>query len=298
MSKLRLEVIHRGRTVSVVEPDGDVVHIGRAREDEPRADANRIALDDVELLPDHARILMRDEIAFVEDPRGEGGVVLRRGQERRVVPAGAPMALAASDVVEIGTRTQDGVPVEVRVHLDADPEAPRVFEMRPIAKLVGGNAVAAKGDPVLRTLCELQRAIDAADELAAVLEAVADAALVLVPRATHATLVLREELGKGPEESPLVPVLTRVRGDGGTGTTPTTPVRVARSVFRKVVRERAAVLVADAATGELASESLQGASIQSTIGVPLWQKETIIGVLQIDNRAAPAMFTSADVDAA
>ena len=90
MSKLRLEVIHRGRTVSVVEPDGDVVHIGRARENENRADANRIGVDESELLPDHARILMRDEIAFVEDPRGEGTVVLRRGQERRVVPAGAP----------------------------------------------------------------------------------------------------------------------------------------------------------------------------------------------------------------
>jgi Nif-specific regulatory protein len=75
-------------------------------------------------------------------------------------------------------------------------------------------------------------------------------------------------------------------------------VRVARSVFRKVVRERAAVLAADAPSGELSSESLLGASIRSTIGVPLWQGEEIIGVLQIDNRAAPAMFTSVDVDAA
>jgi Nif-specific regulatory protein len=31
--------------------------------------------------------------------------------------------------------------------------------------------------------------------------------------------------------------------------------------------------------------------------VPLWQKDQIVGVLQIDNRAAPAMFTSGDVDA-
>src|SRR5262249_2695253 len=161
-------------------------------------------------------------------------VVLRRGQERRVLGAGQPLALAPSDVIELGDGTKDGAPAELRVHFDADPEVPRVFEVRPISKLVGG-AVAAKGDPVLRTLCELQRAIGAADELAAVLEAVADAALVLVPRATHATLVLREELGKGPDESPLVPVLTRVRGDGGSGMTPTSPVRVARSVFRKVV---------------------------------------------------------------
>jgi GAF domain-containing protein len=37
--------------------------------------------------------------------------------------------------------------------------------------------------------------------------------------------------------------------------------------------------------------------IRSTIGVPLFQGAQILGVLQLDNRAAPAMFTSADVDA-
>ena len=68
-------------------------------------------------------------------------------------------------------------------------------------------------------------------------------------------------------------------------------------MFRKVVRERAAVLAADAPSGELSSESLLGASIRSTIRVPQRQKEEILGVLQIDNRAAPSMFTSADVDA-
>src|SRR5215813_3041905 len=102
MTKLRLEVIHRGRTVSVVEPDGDVVHVGRGRDGEARTDANRIVLDDPELLPEHARIVIRDETAFVEDPRGEGTVVLRRGQERRVLVAGEPLALAPSDVVELG----------------------------------------------------------------------------------------------------------------------------------------------------------------------------------------------------
>jgi transcriptional regulator with GAF, ATPase, and Fis domain len=298
MTKLRLEVIHRGRTVSVVEPDGDVVHVGRQREGEARSDGNRIVLDEPELLPEHARIIVRDDATFVEDPGGAGTVVLRRGREHHVLTAGEPQTLAPEDVIELGPRTKEGPLAELRVHFDADADAPRVFEVRPIAKLVGGGAVAAKGDPVLRTLCELQRAIGTADDLAAVLEAVADAALVLVPRATHATLVLREELGKGADESPLVPVLTRARGEGGAGTTPASPVRVARSVFRKVVQERAAVLVADTTSGELSSESLQGASIRSTIGVPLWQKEAIIGVLQIDNRAAPAMFTSADVDAA
>jgi len=74
-------------------------------------------------------------------------------------------------------------------------------------------------------------------------------------------------------------------------------VPITRSVFRKVVRERAAVLAADAPTESFSSESLLGASIRSTIGVPLWKGEDILGVLQVDNRDAPAMFDSADLDA-
>jgi transcriptional regulator with GAF, ATPase, and Fis domain len=64
-----------------------------------------------------------------------------------------------------------------------------------------------------------------------------------------------------------------------------------------VIRERAAVLAADAPKESFSSESLLGASIQSTIGVPLWKGDEILGVLQIDNRSAIAMFDTADVDA-
>ncbi|HEX4340954.1 MAG TPA: sigma 54-interacting transcriptional regulator [Polyangiaceae bacterium] len=297
MTRLRLEVIHRGRTLSVLEPDGDVVHIGRGRSGQVLSGDNDITIDDPVVMPEHARVVLRDEAVLLEDPGGAGGVTVRRGAARFAVHTGSPHVLASGDVIELGADSDAAAPVQIRVECEAETEAPRVFETRPLAKLAGGNAVSAKADPVLRTLSELQRAVGSADDMAGVLRAVADAALILVPRATHATLVLREELGSGPDESPLVPVLTRVRGPDGAGMTPTTPVRVARSVFRKVVRERAAVLVADATSGELSSESLQGASIQSTIGVPLWRKEDIIGVLQIDNRAAPAMFTSGDVDA-
>jgi Nif-specific regulatory protein len=295
MTRLRLEVVHRGQTVSVVEPDGDVVRIGRGRGE--ASEAGAVHIDEPELAPEQARIVLRDDAALLEDPKGAGGVAIRRGGARIPVLTGTPQMLASGDVIELGAMENEIAPVHVRVECQADGEAPRVVEMRPLGKLRGGESVPAKSDPVLRTLSELQRAVGSAEDMAAVLRAVADAALVLVPRATHATLVLREEMGAGSGDSPLVPVLTRVRGPEGRGEAPATAVRVARSVFRQVVRERAAVLVADTASGELASESLHAASIRSTIGVPLWKKDDIIGVLQIDNRAAPGMFTSSDVDA-
>ena len=41
------------------------------------------------------------------------------------------------------------------------------------------------------------------------------------------------------------------------------------------------------------TESIMGASIRSTIGVPLWKGEEIIGVLQVDNRNAPGTLNAA-----
>ncbi|MGH8311122.1 MAG: sigma 54-interacting transcriptional regulator, partial [Steroidobacteraceae bacterium] len=128
-----------------------------------------------------------------------------------------------------------------------------------------------------------------------VLVAIADGALELVPRATHATLVLRDDRGAAPD-SGFVPVMTRVRGMDGRAHAPTNSVPITRSVFRKVLRERAAVLAADAPSESFSSESLLGASIRSTIGVPLWKGDEIHGVLQVDNRDAPSMFDTADVD--
>src|SRR5690606_10594113 len=72
--------------------------------------------------------------------------------------------------------------------------------------------------------------------------------------------------------------------------------KLTRSVFRKVLRERAAVLAADAPSETFSSESLLGANIKSTIGVPLWRGAFILGVLQVDNRDRPALFDTTDLE--
>ena len=88
-----------------------------------------------------------------------------------------------------------------------------------------------------------------------------------------------------------MPVGTRVRGGADTQAVPIT-----RSVFRKVVAERAAVLAADAKRDVGETASIMGAQIQSTIGVPLWMGDEILGVLQVDNRDASGVFRERDLD--
>src|SRR5262249_45671385 len=113
---------------------------------------------------------------------------------------------------------------------------------------------------------------------------------------THATVVLRDDdeeaVGKPTGAAGYVPIVTRVRGHEG----PTGPIPVTRSVVRKVVTERAAVIAADAPSEVGQTESLMGASIRSTMGIPLWKGEEILGVLQLDNRESAGVFTSGDLD--
>ena len=127
-----------------------------------------------------------------------------------------------------------------------------------------------------------------------VIDAVAESVFQFVSRATHMTIALAEEedVVAGRTKAPqYVAVGSRVRGG-----TSLTPIPVTRSVFKKVVKERAAVLAADAKTDVGASASLMAAQILSTIGVPLWQGEDIVGVLQVDNRDASGIFKEKDLD--
>ncbi|RYE88464.1 MAG: TRAP transporter large permease subunit [Hyphomicrobiales bacterium] len=137
----------------------------------------------------------------------------------------------------------------------------------------------------------------AASDLNEVLVAVADAAFDLVARATHATVVLRdddEERDPTPSGKPnlagYVPIVTRVRGQTGH----VGPIPITRSVFRKVITERAAIVAADAPTEMDQTESLMGAQIRSTMGVPFWRGEEIMGVLQLDNRESTGVFTATE----
>ena len=288
MSTLRLEVLSGANSGRVIEPDGDVVRIGRAP-------INEIELHEAHVSGEHARIVVGLESVLLEDLRSTNGTALVRNGERTVLSedTGLVSPVASGDVIELGGIGDEAT--RLLVTLGDEPEPVEVVAVRPIAEISGTTASNERNTNVLKALFAVQQAVSAAADLDDVLVAIADGALELVPRATHATLVLRDDRG-APADSGFVPVMTRVRGSDGRAHAPQTSVPITRSVFRKVLRERAAVLAADAPSESFSSESLLGASIKSTIGVPLWKSDEIHGVLQVDNRDAPAMFDTADVD--
>jgi transcriptional regulator with GAF, ATPase, and Fis domain len=291
MATVRVEVISGAEARGVFEPETDVIRIGRGPD-------NDLVLSAPHVSGEHARIIAGTNEVLLEDLSSTNGTTVVRGEERTELGSNRSFVarLESGDVIELGGADELGA--RLRVTMANEREPGQVLALRPITELSGHTASGERNAELLKTLLDVQKAIGGASDLDGVLVAVADAALDLVGRATHATLVLRTEVSEAQDTGPsgYVPVLTRIRGPDGRPRAPSGPVPVARSVFRKVIHERAALLAADAPSESFSSESLLGASIRSTIAVPLWRGETILGVLQVDNRDVPKMFDTADVD--
>jgi transcriptional regulator with GAF, ATPase, and Fis domain len=291
MSSLRLEVATGANAGRVFDAELDVVRIGRAP-------SNELVLDDVLVSSEHARIVSDVDGFVLEDLGSTNGTWLFRGDAQVALGEGQrSYALLPGDRIALGGADAEGT--QVRVEFTPEVDTLQVALVRPLSEL-GSGAARVAGDDRLRLLVQALREVVSHEGVSDVVSGIADAALLLVPRATHATIVLRKDGqhdGRTDERAVgFVPVVTRVRGPSGPRA-PEAAVRVTRSVVRKVISERVAVLAADAPNEAFSSESLLGASIRSTIGVPLWKDDQILGVLQLDNRDAPAMFEALDVDA-
>jgi Nif-specific regulatory protein len=294
MSSLRFEVASGASAGRVFEAELDVICIGRAA-------SNDLVLSDALISSEHARIVSSADGFVLEDLGSTNGTwLLRAGLAHALDETRRAIALASGDRLLLGAPDAEGIELHVDFVLEPETDTLEIALVRPLSEL-GQSARLAAGDDRLQLLVQALREVVSHEGVSDVVSGIADAALLLVPRATHATVMLRQDAdsgqtGPGAKAVGFVPVVTRVRGPAGPRA-PQAAVRVTRSVVRKVISERAAVLAADAPSETFSSESLLGASIRSTIGVPLWKDDDILGVLQLDNRDAPAMFEARDVDA-
>ena len=282
MSSLRLEVASGASAGRIFEAELDIVRIGRAA-------SNELQLSDVLISGEHARIVSSVEGFVLEDLGSTNGTwLLRSGEQHALGEGKRAIALAPGDRVLLGGADSEGV--ELRVDFAPETDTLEIALLRPLSEL-GKSEQLSAGNDRLQLLVQALREVVSHEGLSDVVSGIADAALLLVPRATHATVVLRQDAESEPAAAGksvgFVPVITRVRGPSGPRA-PESAVRVTRSIVRKVISERAAVLAADAPSETFSSESLLGASIRSTIGVPLWKDDAILGVLQLDNLRAYA----------
>ncbi|TAK20960.1 MAG: FHA domain-containing protein [Myxococcaceae bacterium] len=175
------------------------------------------------------------------------------------------------------------------VQTPEEPEA-KVLVMRPVETVAEVQRTVESDPGSLKGLLSVLRMLTGAIELDEVFDAIEAAVFEAVPKATHLTLALRDDSGDKPT---YVAVTTRVRGRTDKSGE---AVPISKSVVRRVVEQRAAVLAADAMREVGETASIMGAKILSTMGVPLWRGEEILGVLQVDNRAQPGMFKDRDLE--
>ena len=285
MANVVLEVESGGEQGRVLKSDADVIRIGRASDCD-------LCLPEAHISARHARLLVGADEVVIEDLDSSNGTWLVRAGARLRIGGSAPRLIVADgDELELGGEGDAGT--RVRVSIAPDRDSGQLLTLRPIAEMEAPAATLDEA-PRLRALLAALRRIAAAEGVEATAAAVADAALELVPRATHAAVLLRDDSVPQSETVThgLVPAARSVRGVAA----PSEPFTIPRSILRKVLRERAAVVVADAPGEALSSESLLGASIYSTMGIPLWKGSEILGVIQVDSRGAPAMFSAVDVD--
>jgi transcriptional regulator with GAF, ATPase, and Fis domain len=288
---IRLEVT-RGQVVgAAIDPTSDVIRIGRA-------EGNDLVVPDTHISSEHAKIVFSAEKYVLVDQRSTNGTAILRDGERIALDdtKSRETSLEDGDVIELGS--QDRI-VHIAVSIREDADDARVFAMKKIEELVPRATILEKDDGRIRHLYDSLKRIGNAQDLNEVLVAICESSFALVPLATHVTIILRDDdEEQQPQQdrkgaSGYVPVMTRVRGQDAPSPS---AIPITRSVFRKVVSERAAVVAADAPRDVGQSESLMGAQIRSTLGIPLWKGEEILGVIQVDNREATGVLTSNDLD--
>jgi adenylate cyclase len=146
---------------------------------------------------------------------------------------------------------------------------------------------AASGGHLVRLLAEMGRTLLGTRSLTEILNRVVDVAFEAVP-AERAFLMLRDSADEG-----LSARVMRHRD----GTVPTNAT-LSRQVVRRVMRDRVAVLAADATTDPAlgVSDSILRFNIRAFMCAPLWSHDEVIGVLYVDSSKS-ARFGSADLDA-
>ncbi len=279
---IRIEVVSSQAPGTKFSAPRDSVRIGRAA-------SNDLVLTDAVVSSEHATIALAGGRYVLTDLRSTNGTAILRRGDRLRLEAHAAAALEPGDMVELG---QGASAVRLAVTTSTEDEAPRMLAVRHIDD-IGPVATSVEQDESrVRALYLAQKHVSAAGDLAEVVDAIADAVLELIPKATHACIVLRDDDDpSGADASAYVPIVTRARGQ-----VPAGPIPITRSVFRKVVTERAAVVAADAQQAVGTSESLLGTAIRSTLAVPLWSKDEILGVLQLDNRETTVIFSAQDLE--
>ena len=258
-----------------------------------RAPDSRVVVNDSAVSRQHACLKVKDGAFWIEDLGSKNGTKVNG------TLISGPKQLNPGDRIDIGpcslffSSEGHGTGSSARV---ADTKAPGTVHAVPLAELVGGvpsaaslRTIAGAGAPPQRIAYFLQ-SVDRVGQAMAAHKPIADLYGFIVDlvsevlRADRSVLLLREDGGA------LVPKAVKQRGAGG-------EVVVSRSIAARAIDDRQAILTSDAQSDERFKEhaSVIRQRINSAMCVPLWHESDVLGVLYVDNVAAPTPFEETDL---
>jgi adenylate cyclase len=239
-----------------------------------------LVLSDASVSRHHASIKVIDADCLLQDAGSRYGTFLDDVQIREETPVSPGATIRLGEVSLVLEQHVDEKDLLSEAHqIDEGPGT--IFKpMEPAADASGSDG------QLIRLLGEVQRALLSSQSLSDVLNRVVDLAFQAVP-AERAFLMLRESADEA-----LAARVLRHRD----GTIPPNPT-LSRMVVRRVMRERVAILAADATTDPAlgVTDSILRFNIRSFMCAPLWNRDEVVGVLYLDSPRS-AQFTSADLD--
>ncbi len=263
-------------------PDGPGI-IGRSRD-------SAVVLTDASVSRQHARVFLRDGAWWVEDLKSKNGTKVNG---RRIEGA---ERLKAGDVLSLGNFqiifSASGSQVTARVADVAGPatlKALKVEEFETSSDTRSYGAAALSPERVgnfLRAVDKVGQALLAHRTVEELFTFVVELASDVL-RADRTALLLRD-----PNTGELTARAVK-QGPGFEGS----DIVVSRSIARTVIEQKQALLTGDAQVDSRfrAQQSIIQQRIHSAMCAPLWHDDQVLGLLYVDNVAAPVPFEESDL---
>ena len=264
--------------------EGGVLRIGRSNE-------CGVVLEHPQVSREHAQVSRAAGEFVIEDLRSRHGTFLNG---RRLEEAAT---LSDGDVISVR-----GFALRFRLDDDEGPTAvglPTVAvedlgESDPVIMstldVISTEAMAeVRPEAKLRALLEISRSIQSTLSIEELLPQVLDSILRIFSQAEHGFVVLKEAAS-----GEFVPKAWRSRGSA-----PSERVRLSRTVLRRAIDRREAILSRDTALDENlnSSESISDLGIRSILCAPLMgQTRQPLGVLQVHSGQRGRRFTASDLE--
>ena len=143
---------------------------------------------------------------------------------------------------------------------------------------------------VLFVLYEISRHLNIIHDFRELLKKIMDLIFVVIDADFGFLILIDEETG-----GEFVPAVIKFKDDARKGNE---KIRASRTLLNKVIEDKVALLTSNAQADPrlVPTESLVRQKIRSAICVPLWQKEKIIGAIQLDSTRVGNQFSEDDLE--